>query len=131
MVVVLPWHDPIRVVEEASMLDNLLQGRQLRLGVGRGAAKLEFDGLGIEMDSSRERSLEALAVGRQGPPGAAAGAPAASTPDPARSDPSQPRNADIVDQHVHGVGKSGIGRDRRRERSPAARRCPEASGMFT
>ncbi len=52
MVVVLPWHDPIRVVEEASMLDNLLQGRRLRLGVGRGAAKLEFDGLGIEMDTS-------------------------------------------------------------------------------
>ena len=66
MVVVLPWHDPIRVVEEVSMLDNLLQGRQLRLGVGRGSAKLEFDGLGIDMNTSRERFLEALEVVRKG-----------------------------------------------------------------
>jgi alkanesulfonate monooxygenase SsuD/methylene tetrahydromethanopterin reductase-like flavin-dependent oxidoreductase (luciferase family) len=66
MVVVLPWHDPIRVVEEAALLDNLLQGRRLRLGVGRGTAKLEFDGLGIDINSSRERFLEALAVVKKG-----------------------------------------------------------------
>jgi alkanesulfonate monooxygenase SsuD/methylene tetrahydromethanopterin reductase-like flavin-dependent oxidoreductase (luciferase family) len=65
MVVVLPWHDPIRVAEEASMLDNLLQGRKLHLGFGRGAAKVEFDGFRIEMDSSRERFLDSLAVVRK------------------------------------------------------------------
>src|SRR5215475_5140575 len=38
MVVVLPWHDPMRVAEEVSMLDNLSGGR-LMLGLGRGAGK--------------------------------------------------------------------------------------------
>ena len=33
MVVVLPWHDPLRVAEEVSMLDNLSGGR-LILGLG-------------------------------------------------------------------------------------------------
>src|SRR2546428_590857 len=36
MVVVLPWHDPMRVAEELSMLDNNSDGR-LILGSGRGA----------------------------------------------------------------------------------------------
>ena len=65
MVVVLPWHDPIRVAEEASMLAHFLQGRKLTLGFGRGAAKVEFDGLRIDMNSSRERFLEALEVVRK------------------------------------------------------------------
>ncbi len=36
MVVVLPWHDPMRVAEQISMLDHLSGGR-LILGLGRGA----------------------------------------------------------------------------------------------
>src|SRR5215472_7537838 len=43
MVVVLPWHDPMRVAEEVSMLDNICGGRFI-LGLGRGAAKVEFEG---------------------------------------------------------------------------------------
>src|SRR5262245_30448583 len=35
MVVVLPWHDPLRVAEQVSMLDNLSGGRVV-LGLGRG-----------------------------------------------------------------------------------------------
>ncbi len=65
MVIVLPWHDPIRVAEEASLLDHFLQGRKITLGFGRGAAKVEFDGLRIDMNSSRERFLEALEVVRK------------------------------------------------------------------
>jgi alkanesulfonate monooxygenase SsuD/methylene tetrahydromethanopterin reductase-like flavin-dependent oxidoreductase (luciferase family) len=38
MVVVLPWHDPMRVAEEVSMLDTLSDGR-LILGLGRGRAR--------------------------------------------------------------------------------------------
>ena len=38
MVVVLPWHDPMRVAEEVSMLDNLSGGR-LILGSGAGPAR--------------------------------------------------------------------------------------------
>src|SRR5467141_463431 len=54
MVVVLPWHDPMRVAEEVSMLDNLSAGR-LILGLGRGAGKVEFDGFRLSMDESRPR----------------------------------------------------------------------------
>ena len=58
MVVVLPWHDPMRVAEEVSMLDNLSGGR-LILGLGRGAGKVEFDGFRLSMDESRPRFVEA------------------------------------------------------------------------
>jgi len=58
MVVVLPWHDPMRVAEEVAMLDNLSDGR-LILGLGRGAGKVEFDGFRLAMDESRPRFVEA------------------------------------------------------------------------
>src|ERR671914_2992556 len=57
MVVVLPWHDPMRVAEEVSMLDAMSDGR-LILGLGRGAGKVEFDGFRLSMDESRERFVE-------------------------------------------------------------------------
>src|SRR5207237_10276051 len=56
MVVVLPWHDPLRVAEEVSMLDNISEGR-LILGLGRGAGRVEFDGFRLPMDESPERSV--------------------------------------------------------------------------
>src|SRR5499433_3569845 len=57
MVVVLPWHDPMRVAEEVSMLDNICGGRFI-LGLGRGAAKVEFEGFRVAMGESRERFVE-------------------------------------------------------------------------
>lgn len=57
MVVVLPWHDPLRVAEEVSMLDAMSGGRMI-LGLGRGAGKVEFDGFRLPMDESRERFVE-------------------------------------------------------------------------
>ena len=57
MVVVLPWHDPLRVAEEVSMLDNISEGR-LILGLGRGAGRVEFDGFRLPMDESRQRFVE-------------------------------------------------------------------------
>lgn len=65
MVVVLPWYDPVVVAEQVSVLDNLLQGRRLTLGLGRGAAKREFDGYRVPMDESRERFAESLEVVRK------------------------------------------------------------------
>ncbi len=57
MVVVLPWHDPMRVAEQISMLDNISGGRMI-LGIGRGAGKIEFDGFRLDMGESRERFVE-------------------------------------------------------------------------
>ena len=64
MVIVLPWHDPLQVAEEIAMFDNMIGGRRLRLGFGRGAARREFEALRIPMEESRERFDEALAVVR-------------------------------------------------------------------
>jgi alkanesulfonate monooxygenase SsuD/methylene tetrahydromethanopterin reductase-like flavin-dependent oxidoreductase (luciferase family) len=57
MVVVLPWHDPLRVAEQVSMLDALSGGRMI-LGLGRGAGRVEFDGLRVPMEESRTRFVE-------------------------------------------------------------------------
>jgi alkanesulfonate monooxygenase SsuD/methylene tetrahydromethanopterin reductase-like flavin-dependent oxidoreductase (luciferase family) len=66
MVVVLPWHHPLRVAEDIAMLHNLLgAGRRLTVGRGRGAARREFRALGIPMDESRDRFLEALEIVRR------------------------------------------------------------------
>jgi alkanesulfonate monooxygenase SsuD/methylene tetrahydromethanopterin reductase-like flavin-dependent oxidoreductase (luciferase family) len=53
-VVVLPWHEPVRCAEQIAQLDKLSGGR-LILGLGRGIAKVEYDGFRVDMDSSRER----------------------------------------------------------------------------
>lgn len=57
MVVVLPWHDPMRVAEQISMLDQLSGGRMI-LGLGRGAGKVEFDGFRLDMGDSRDLFVE-------------------------------------------------------------------------
>ena len=56
--VILPWHDPLRVAENAAVLD-LLSGGRLRLGFGRGLARREFDTFRLSMDESRGRFDEA------------------------------------------------------------------------
>ena len=56
--VILPWHDPLRVAENAAVLD-LLSGGRFRLGLGRGLARREFEAFGLSMDESRERFDEA------------------------------------------------------------------------
>jgi alkanesulfonate monooxygenase SsuD/methylene tetrahydromethanopterin reductase-like flavin-dependent oxidoreductase (luciferase family) len=52
--VILPWHDPLRVAEQVSVLDHLSGGR-FRLGMGRGLAQREFKAFRGTMDESRER----------------------------------------------------------------------------
>lgn len=61
MVVVLPWHDPIRVAEQVAMLDNMSGGRVV-LGLGRGAGRVEFDGFRVNMGESRQRFVEYAAL---------------------------------------------------------------------
>ncbi len=57
MVTVLPWHDPVRVAESFSVLDNLSEGRAI-LGMGRGLGRVEFDGFRVDMAESRRRFTE-------------------------------------------------------------------------
>jgi alkanesulfonate monooxygenase SsuD/methylene tetrahydromethanopterin reductase-like flavin-dependent oxidoreductase (luciferase family) len=57
MVMVLPWHDPVRVAEEIAWLDSVSGGRVV-LGLGRGLGSIEFDSFRLEMGESRRRFVE-------------------------------------------------------------------------
>jgi len=57
MVVVLPWHHPMRVAEQVVVLDHLSNGRFV-FGIGRGLGRVEFEGLGISQADSREIFVE-------------------------------------------------------------------------
>jgi alkanesulfonate monooxygenase SsuD/methylene tetrahydromethanopterin reductase-like flavin-dependent oxidoreductase (luciferase family) len=56
-VIVLPWHEPMRIAERIALLDNLSDGR-LILGIGRGLARVEYEGFRVDMNTSRERFIE-------------------------------------------------------------------------
>ena len=56
-VIVLPWHDPIRVAEQIALLDVMSGGRTL-MGFGRGAASVEYEGFRIPMNEARPRFVE-------------------------------------------------------------------------
>ena len=58
MVVVLPWHNPIRVAEEVVMLDHMSNGRVI-FGIGRGLGRVAFEGFGADQNDSREFFTEA------------------------------------------------------------------------
>ncbi len=60
-VIVLPWHDPVRVAEEIALLDIMCGGRCL-FGFGRGAASVEYAGFNVAMDEARPRFVEAAEV---------------------------------------------------------------------
>lgn len=60
-VVVLPWHDPVRVAEQIALLDIMCGGRCL-FGFGRGAASKEYEGFRIPMDEARPRFVEAAKI---------------------------------------------------------------------
>lgn len=62
MVVVLPWHHPIRVAEDIIMLQYAMRGRTPFIGFGRGAARREFRQLGIDMNESRQRFDEGVEI---------------------------------------------------------------------
>lgn len=52
--VILPWNQPVRVAEKLTFLDHISGGRAI-FGVGRGLARREYQGMGIDMEESRGR----------------------------------------------------------------------------
>jgi alkanesulfonate monooxygenase SsuD/methylene tetrahydromethanopterin reductase-like flavin-dependent oxidoreductase (luciferase family) len=59
--VILPWHDPVRVAEQVTMLD-LMSGGRFLFGMGRGLGRIEFEGLRVPMDESRARFVESAEI---------------------------------------------------------------------
>jgi len=60
-VIVVPWHDPVRVAEEISVLDHLSDGRAL-IGFGRGLGRMEYDGFRVDQSKAREIFDEAVPI---------------------------------------------------------------------
>src|SRR5690348_9422961 len=63
-VVVLPWHNPVLVAEQAATLD-LLSGGRLDFGVGKGYRDYEFSGFCVPIEEATERFDEAMEVIRK------------------------------------------------------------------
>ena len=60
-VIVVPLHHPLIVAEEIATLDLLANGR-VDIGLGRGYQHYEFERLGLELDTSRQRWEESVDV---------------------------------------------------------------------
>ncbi|WP_395715174.1 LLM class flavin-dependent oxidoreductase [Reyranella sp.] len=60
-VIVLPWHDPVRVAEQIALLDVMCGGRCL-FGFGRGAASVEYAGFRVPMEEARSRFVESAQI---------------------------------------------------------------------
>src|SRR5260370_23366847 len=60
-VIVLPWHNPILLAEQAATLD-LLSGGRLDFGIGKGYRYNEFAGFCVSMDEADARFNECLEV---------------------------------------------------------------------
>ncbi len=63
-VIVLPWHNPVRVAEDIALLDVLSGGRTI-FGFGRGTATVEFERLDSPQEESRDRFAEAATIIRK------------------------------------------------------------------
>ena len=60
-VIVLPWHNPVLLAEQAATLD-LLSGGRLDFGIGKGYRYTEFRGFRIPIEEAEERFDEALEI---------------------------------------------------------------------
>src|SRR5580700_5377164 len=60
-VLVLPWHNPVLLAEQAASLD-LLSGGRLDFGIGKGYRYNEFAGFAMPMEEADERFDESMAV---------------------------------------------------------------------
>ena len=61
MVVVLPWHNPILLAEQAATLD-VLSGGRLDMGVGKGYRYNEFQHFCVPLDEAQDRFEESVGL---------------------------------------------------------------------
>lgn len=61
-VIVAPWWNPVRLASEVSMLDILLKGRRLHIGVGRGVGQHEYASLNIPVEESHRYFYDVVNV---------------------------------------------------------------------
>src|SRR6201987_4391951 len=59
--IVLPWHNPVLLAEQAATLD-LLSGGRLDFGIGKGYRYNEFQGFCVSVEEADERFEEALSI---------------------------------------------------------------------
>lgn len=64
-VIVAPWWQPVKLAHEIAMLDLLLDGRRLHIGIGRGISAHEYDGFQVDREQSRERFAEMIQILRR------------------------------------------------------------------
>jgi alkanesulfonate monooxygenase SsuD/methylene tetrahydromethanopterin reductase-like flavin-dependent oxidoreductase (luciferase family) len=60
-VIVLPWHNPVLLAEQAATVD-LLSGGRLDFGIGKGYRHNEFASFGIPMEDAQPRFEEAIDI---------------------------------------------------------------------
>ncbi|HTV89881.1 MAG TPA: LLM class flavin-dependent oxidoreductase [Stellaceae bacterium] len=60
-VLLLPLHNPLRIAEDAAVLDNISDGR-VDLGVGVGSSPREFATFGVPLENRLGRTFEALRI---------------------------------------------------------------------
>jgi alkanesulfonate monooxygenase SsuD/methylene tetrahydromethanopterin reductase-like flavin-dependent oxidoreductase (luciferase family) len=60
-IMVLPWHNPVLLAEQAATLD-VLSGGRLDFGIGKGYRHSEFTGFCIPSEEAEERFEEGLDV---------------------------------------------------------------------
>jgi alkanesulfonate monooxygenase SsuD/methylene tetrahydromethanopterin reductase-like flavin-dependent oxidoreductase (luciferase family) len=64
-VIVAPWWQPVKLAHEIAMLDLLLDGRRLHIGIGRGISAHEYAGFDVDREQSRERFAEMIQILRK------------------------------------------------------------------
>lgn len=62
MIIVLPWHNPLRVAEDITLLQLLAGDRTLNIGFGRGLGRREFKALGVDQNEARARFAEGIEI---------------------------------------------------------------------
>jgi alkanesulfonate monooxygenase SsuD/methylene tetrahydromethanopterin reductase-like flavin-dependent oxidoreductase (luciferase family) len=62
MIIVMPWHNPVRVAEDITFLQYVMGDRELNIGFGRGLGRREFNALGVDQNTSAARFREGVEI---------------------------------------------------------------------